>query len=46
MEGSTNECKAKVFLESMKTLVNFLEQIHAEEQLIKVNWKVVIDKIK
>lgn len=36
----------KVFLESMKTLVRFLEQTRAEEQLMKVNWKGIIDKIE
>lgn len=36
----------KVFLESMKTLVSFLEQTCAEEQLMKVNRKGVIGKIE
>ena len=43
MDGKVS---GKVFLESMKTLVNFLEQTRAEEQLMKINWKEVVNKIK
>lgn len=43
MDGKVN---GKVFLDSMKTLVSFLEQTRAEEQLMKVNWKDVIEKIE
>lgn len=43
LEGKVN---GKVFLESMKTLVSFLEQTRAEEQLMKVNFTKVIEKIK
>ena len=43
MDGKVS---GKVFLNSMKTLVNFLEQTRAEEQLMKINWKEVVNKIK
>lgn len=43
MDGKVS---GKVFLDSMKTLVSFLEQTRAEEQLMKVNWKDVIEKIE
>ena len=43
MDGKVS---GKVFLDSMKTLVNFLEQTRAEEQLMKINWKEVVNKIK
>lgn len=42
MDGKVS---GRVFLDSMKTLVSFLEQTRAEEQLMKVSWKDVIGKI-
>lgn len=43
LEGKVS---GKVFLEGMKTLVSFLEQTRAEEQLMKVNFKKLIEEIK
>lgn len=43
MDGKVS---GKVFLDSMKTLVNFLEQTRAEEQLMKINWKEVVNWIE
>ena len=43
MDGKVS---GKVFLNSMKTLVNFLEQTRAEEQLMKTNWKEVVTRIE